>query len=104
EAHRALVPSSKSHDGRLFTLSQGQLEVKFPEGFGIPVLSTEALPLTTQVLNLNDPKADLEVRHRVTFDVVPYRFAKQPMNPLYQGGVFGLKTLSDHEMAYDLPE
>ena len=43
----------KSLTSRLFTLSQGQLEIAFPEGFGMPLLGNEPLSLTTQVLNLN---------------------------------------------------
>ena len=31
--------------GRVFTLSQGQQHIQFPEGFGIPILSTQPLKL-----------------------------------------------------------
>ncbi len=104
DKHHALLACSPSHDGRLFTLSQGQLDVQFPPGFGIPVLSNEALDLVTQVLNLNYKDQQFQVRHRVTLDFVRDRDAQMPMKPLYQGGVFGLKALSEHEMAYDAAE
>ena len=51
--YRDLVHWSHFPSHRLFTLSQGQLEVKFPQGFGIPMLSNQPFSLTTQVLNLN---------------------------------------------------
>ncbi len=102
--HGKLFACRTSHDGRLFTLSQGQLEVKFPPGFGIPVLSNEALGLVTQVLNLNFKDEKFKVRHRVHIDFVRDRDAQQPMKPLYQGGVYGLKALGEHELAYDANE
>ena len=64
EYHRWLFGHSKLLDDRLVTLSQGQLGLRFPEGFGIPLLANEPLALATQVLNLNEPRADLRVRHR----------------------------------------
>ena len=99
--HGAGFVCRTSSDGRLFTLSQGQLDVTFPAGFGIPVMSDEPLDLVTQVLNLNFKDQKFRVRHRVTLDFVRDRDAIAPMKPLYQGGVYGLKTLADHEMAYD---
>ncbi len=104
QAPRRPVSRRPSTDGRLFTLSQGQLEVKFPPGFGIPVLSNEPLDLITQVLNLNFDDQQFRVRHRVTLDFVRDRDVPRPMRPLYQGGVYGLKALSDKEMAYDAAE
>ena len=53
---------------RVFTLSQGQMEVRFPEGFGIPVLSDEPLTVNTQVLNHNLEDASFRVRHKTTVD------------------------------------
>jgi hypothetical protein len=102
--HQAVLGGREFPDGRMFTLSQGQLEVKFPAGFGIPVMSNETLDLTTQVLNLNYKDAKFQVRHHVTLDFIRDRDVQQPMKPLYQGGVFGLKALSEHEMAYDASE
>ncbi len=104
DKHGKLFTCHTSHDGRLFTLSQGQLEVKFPPGFGIPVLSNESLNLITQVLNLNFKDQAFKVRHHVTIDMVRDRDLTEPMKPLYQGGVYGLKALSDRELAYDAAE
>ena len=53
DAPAALRTNQRVSDGRLFTLSQGQLEIDFPPGFGMPIWSDEDLNLTAQVLNLN---------------------------------------------------
>lgn len=54
--HLEKLPVTPAFGPRLFTLAQGQTSARFPEGFGIPVLSTEILSLQTQVLNLNHPE------------------------------------------------
>jgi hypothetical protein len=88
--------------GRVFTLSQGQQRIDFPEGFGLPVISTRPLQLTTQVLNLNLEHPDMTVRHRVRVEYVRDRDvpADRPMKPLYQAAVQGLKSLEDHGIYY----
>lgn len=92
--------------GRVFTLSQGQQRIDFPDGFGIPILSSQPLDLTTQVLNLNLEDPDLTVRHRVTVEYVRDREVSpdRPMKPLYQAAVQGLKSLEDHGIHYGLGE
>ena len=69
---------------RLFTLSQGQMEVSFPEGFGIPVVTTNPLYLDTQVLNLNAQEEPLRVRHETTVSFVRDEDLETPMRPLFQ--------------------
>lgn len=95
EAHH----NNKGIEGivRLFTLSQGQYEIEFPKGFGIPIYSTEKLSLTTQVLNLNDTKNKFQVRHKVTLNYVRDRDLKTPMKPLVPVAVYGLKLLEGDE-------
>jgi hypothetical protein len=92
--------SNASMSGRLFTLSQGQQNVRFPRGFGIPMMSNEQLGLATQVLNLNLESPDLEVRHKVTIHFVRDKEAKQEMKPLFQAAVQGFKSLEDKEAHY----
>jgi len=101
EYHRWLFGHQKLLDDRLVTLSQGQLALKFPEGFGIPLLASEPLALTTQVLNLNVPHASLSVRHRVEIDFVPERDRTRAFQPLFEVGVFGLVSLEGRPLAYD---
>ncbi|MGI9553349.1 MAG: hypothetical protein ACR2NC_00370, partial [Thermodesulfobacteriota bacterium] len=38
--------AANSGSSRLFTLSQGQYEIKFPDGYGIPLLGEEVFKLT----------------------------------------------------------
>ena len=66
--HRKQFAYGDYAHSRLFTLSQGQFEVEFPEGFGIPVMSNLPLFLTTQVLNLNHHDKEIDVRHKVTIE------------------------------------
>lgn len=99
--HNHLLGHTKPLDGRLFTLSQGQLALHFPAGFGIPVFASEPLALTTQVLNMNVPDARFRVRHKILLDFVRDRDLKQPLRALYEAGVYGLVSLSDHAAYYD---
>ncbi|MEM7676333.1 MAG: hypothetical protein AAF449_10060 [Myxococcota bacterium] len=92
-AHRRAITAESGISGRLFTLSQGQFRIRFPEGFGIPVLSSEPLTLTTQVLNLNHEPADFDVRHRVQIRYRKQTELKRPMVPLFQKSVYGLALL-----------
>jgi len=85
---------------RLFTLSQGQDDVRFPEGFGIPMLSPETLSLTTQVLNLNHENADLKTRHKVTISYIRDSELKSPIKPLIQLAANGMKRLDEHDDGY----
>ena len=75
---------------RVFTLSQGQMEVEFPKGFGIPVLSDEPFTVNTQVLNHNREGASFQVRHKTTVRFVRDRELDTPMRALFQQGVQSL--------------
>jgi hypothetical protein len=95
--------SNASMSGRLFTLSQGQQNVELPDGFGIPIMSNEALDLATQVLNLNIEKPNVEVRHKVTIRFVRDRDLSQPMKPVFQAAVQGFKSLESEPAHYGVP-
>ncbi len=92
--------SDASMSGRLFTLSQGQQDLKFPVGYGIPVMSDMELGLATQVLNLNLPDPKLDVRHKVTIRFVREADAPGQMKPLFQAAVQGFKSLEDRKADY----
>lgn len=102
ERHYELFSQEKSLDGRLFTLSQGQLSVEFPPGFGIPVRSDEAVEVATQVLNLNRPDASEDVRHRVRFTYARDVDTDGSMVPLYESGIFAMKALDSFGI-FDCP-
>lgn len=89
-------PTAPPVSGRVFTLSQGQQDIHFPEGMGIPVTSELPISLATQVLNLNleDPKG-LEVRHKVDIFFVRDAEVTAEMVPLFQGAAEGFKALGE---------
>jgi hypothetical protein len=88
-------PTAPSLSGRVFTLSQGQQDIRFPPGFGIPITSDLPISLATQVLNLNQPDVDRSVRHQVTIRYVRDAEVETPMVPMYQAAVEGFKALGD---------
>jgi len=90
-----VFPTRVPLSGRVFTLSQGQETIRFPDGFGIPYASTEPLVLSTQVLNLNLHEPDLHVKHHVEVRYVRDRETNPPMRPLFQSAVQGFKALGD---------
>lgn len=93
QKHRQIFREQRPSDGRLFTLSQGQLEIDLPEGFGIPVWSANDLSLTAQVLNLNPGSAPVKVRHKIAIEYLRDADLRQPLKPLVQVGVYGLKLV-----------
>lgn len=101
-AHREIFNWTKNAANRLFTLSQGQYELFLPEGFGIPVLSTEALSLTTQVLNHNYSDINLEVRHKITIHFERDRNVEIPMQALFMKSANGLVITEDSSGYYNV--
>ena len=89
---------------RLFTLSQGQLSVKFPPGFGIPVMSDEIYSLETQVLNLNHPEGTRQVRHSIDVDFVRDAKRDRPYKPLYVTHGYVMVTLEDQPVLFGAAE
>ena len=94
--------SNVSMSGRLFTLSQGQQQIDFPEGYGIPVMSDMDLDLATQVLNLNITKSKLDVRHKVMIRFVRDSEVHGHMKPLFQAAVQGFKSLEEQPGHYGI--
>ncbi len=83
EKHAKNFGWKKTPIQRLFTLSQGQPSLALPEGFGIPLLSSEALIVTTQALNLNHDDPNVRVRQRVEVDIVRDEDLEAPLRPLF---------------------
>ncbi|MFT4623746.1 MAG: hypothetical protein ACI8PZ_002402 [Myxococcota bacterium] len=88
-------PTAPSLSGRVFTLSQGQQDIQFPGGFGVPVTSDLPISLATQVLNLNQPDIDATVKHQVTIRYVRDSELQAPLVPMFQSAVEGFKALGD---------
>jgi len=89
---------------RLFTLSQGQMDVGFPKGFGVPVLSDEIFNLDTQVLNLNEQAEPIRVQHRTTIEYVRDRDLEVPMKPLFQQAAQSLVLVSGQDGYFKVEE
>jgi hypothetical protein len=89
---------------RLFTLSQGQMEARFPPGFGIPVLSNEPLWIGTQVLNLNEPSPGIEVRHKTTIEYQRDVELTSPMKPLFQKAAQGMVLIEGDDPYYNVSD
>jgi len=53
---------------RMTSLSHGQENFQFPEGYGVPMKGNDLLYVTTQSLNHNDPKANVLIQHEVSID------------------------------------
>ena len=100
QRHNALFGSLQNVSSRLFTLSQGEFEIHFPKGFGVPIMSSEPLNVTTQVLNHNVMGKIWQVRHRVTFSYVPDPEAAEPMKPLYVCAPFAMKLIEGRDGYY----
>lgn len=104
ERHRKYFGLSPKASDRLFTLSQGQQRIRFPDGFGIPLRSDEPLRLTTQVLNNNVEGASLRLRHKVTILYIRDSEAPWPMKALYQVSANGLVLLEGKDGYYDVAD
>ena len=102
--HKRLLGLEREAPDRVFTLSQGQQEVAFPPGFGMPVLSSEPFRLTTQVLNLNREGESFEVRHKVTVNFVRDRDLTAPMKPLMQVVANGLVLIDGKDPYFDVAQ
>jgi len=82
---------------RLFALSQGVMDIDFPDGYGIPVRAGEPLLLNYQVLNLNPIQKSIEVRYRTSIRYVLDSDLEKPLRPLYQFGIQGLKLVEGEQ-------
>jgi hypothetical protein len=69
-------------DGRFATLSQGQVTKDYPLGFGVPVLSNEAIGFSSQVLNFNQPAGVYRVRHKIVTLYLRDSEARVPMRAI----------------------
>lgn len=94
--YSARFPTAPPVSGRVFTLSQGQQDIHFPQGMGIPYTSDLPISLATQVLNLNIEKPEgLKVRHKVEIYFVRDVEVQGEMTPLFQGAAEGFKALGE---------
>ena len=102
QEHRRLFQWNKTAAHRIFTLSQGQLEINFPHGFGVPIYSNEIFSLTTQVLNLNYEDREYQIRHKVTINYLVDRELEREMKPLFMKAANGLVLINGDNGYYNV--
>lgn len=79
---KTTTPLPVQETPRLLCFSQGNLQTKFPPGFGVPVLSNEPLLVEAAVLNQN-LDGPLELRFRWTVEFTRDQDRQQPLKPLF---------------------
>ena len=103
-SYQASLPTAIRASPRLFTLSQGQLASRMPEGFGVPINSNEPLRLDTQALNHSVVGTTVNARHRLAIDFVKDSDLKTPLRPLIQQNVFGYVLMEGKDGHYGMTE
>ena len=73
--------SQKVSNTRLITLTQGQTEVHFPEGYGLPVASFEPFRFTFQAAN-RTTDVHRRIKHLCTMEFIKDSDLKKPMTAL----------------------
>ena len=89
-------------NSRIFTLSEGQTDLRFPAGFGIPIPANTKLEMVSQVLNHHQKEIDIRAKHQVEM-IYAVEGEKKTINPLYQQSVFITKQVGGPEGVYGLP-
>jgi hypothetical protein len=101
--HRQIFGWKKWPNRRLFTLSEGQSEVRLPEGVGVPMRADEPLLVTAQVLNHNHVGPPIHVRQRITVRFIRDRALRRPLTPVYQSSVSTLVHIEGPGGEYGTP-
>ena len=79
---RNLLPTATVPSHRLLTMSQGQMEIWFPESTALPIHSQEELTFYFQILN-RIHAGTFYVKHRVTVEYIEDKQLNLPMLPLF---------------------
>ena len=72
---------------KLFTLIQGQEEIRLPEGFGIPILSFEDFVFHAMVISNNPVANEKKFQVESKFDWVAEKDRKAPIKALFRTGI-----------------
>ncbi len=81
DPRNTVFPEVHTGSSRLFTLTQGQTDFHFPEGYGVPLSSNEFLHITFQAAN-RTTTAHRRLKHMCTLDFVKDSDLKMAMKPL----------------------
>lgn len=72
---------------KLFTLIQGQEEIRLPDGFGIPILSFEDFTFHAMVISNNPIEKEKRFQVESKFDWVAESDRKEPLKALFRTGI-----------------
>jgi cyclophilin family peptidyl-prolyl cis-trans isomerase len=81
DPRNTIFPEIHTGSARLFTLTQGETDFRFPEGFGVPLSSKEFLHISFQAAN-RTTNEHRRVKHLCTIDFVKDSELKKPMKAL----------------------
>jgi len=88
-----------SEDQRFTALAQGFYHKEYPEGFGLPVLSTDKLSFSSQILNYNTEIGErpLRLRHRVVTHYIRDKDLEAPLKAITNTFVQSMVMLDEEE-------
>jgi len=89
-------------NSRIFTLSEGQTDLSFPKGYGIPVKANHPFEMVSQVLNHLEEDINLKAKHKVSLAYAK-ESKKDPIIPLYQQSVFVTQQIEGPKGIHGLP-
>ena len=89
-------------DPRVFTLSQGLLNLSLPRGFGIPVLSNEPFRMATQTLNLHQNSGVEKLRHRTRIEFLRDKDRQNEIIPLTYRSLTVQVSMTGESMVYEV--
>ncbi|MEQ9365146.1 MAG: hypothetical protein RIF32_12930 [Leptospirales bacterium] len=108
-AHREVFRgASLVNKDKLFTISQGEEEARFPDGFGIPVVSNlrgASFGVFNQLLNVNhkDFRDPLRLQYENTIFYVPESERRRDIRPLYQALGQVMVAVNQDNAIFDMP-
>jgi hypothetical protein len=87
DAHNAAFSPATHADWRFFTLVPGRMDVRLPDGFGLPVKSGTRLDYYTMAINQNPGQPDRTIRMKTD---IRYRRASadRPVRPLFRRALY----------------
>ena len=101
--HNAIFDNTTNMNWRLFTLIAGRQQIKFPKGFGVPMLSNEPLDFFTMSLNQNVPDRTVKARVKANINFLLDEQLKKPQKALFRRALYVLAEInSGNEELADL--
>lgn len=93
---------------KLFTISQGEEQARFPDGFGVPVvngLKGASFGVFNQLLNVNhkDFRRPLRLQYENTVFYVPESERRSTIRPLYQALGQVMVAVNQEQAIYNMP-